>query len=261
LNITQEKEHLYGMMRDMMDEKRQITDMMHGIRKRLDHLHNLELRGIEELDTKGYVDLYNSYSRNIATANIERETKFMLGRMGTPSMEDQQCGNGNHSVAQEEFAEKVRKYNEERVQAIRQAQAVAQEEDLRRVAKNIENKSKRAIDEINKEPEEPKTKGEMIVEGMKKQDHLSGKKVSLDESKPKRRNRPQLSIPKVEEIIIATLKEAGRPMQLKELIAKTSEEYGQDINPKNFSNNIIVRLMKKDAKITKPSFGYYQYMM
>ncbi|PGO60736.1 hypothetical protein [Priestia megaterium] len=257
MNITQEKEYLYGMMKDMIEEKRQMTDMIHGVKKRLDHLHNLELRGIEELSTEGYIDLYNRYSRTTATNNIERETNFMLEKMGTPSMATQQHVSREQSVAQEEFAEKVKKHNEERLKSIKQAQLIA-EEDARRVAKNIENSSKRTIEEINREPEEPKTKGEMIVEGMKKQDHLSGKKVAPE---PEKEKSKRLNIPKVEETIIKVLKEAGRPMQLKELIDKTSESYGQEINTKNFSNNIITRLAKKDKKLTKPSFGFYQYMM
>lgn len=73
MNISEEKEHLYSMMREITEERRKLTEIYFSLKQRLDSLNGLEIRGLEDLSIKGYVDLFNSREKNQTITNIERE--------------------------------------------------------------------------------------------------------------------------------------------------------------------------------------------
>lgn len=84
MNIDEEKTYIYSMMREITEERRRLTDIYYSLKNRLDSLHQLEQMGLEKLSIKGYIDLYNQYSKNqnqIAIANIERETKHVINEL------------------------------------------------------------------------------------------------------------------------------------------------------------------------------------
>jgi len=73
MNISEEKEHLYSMMREITEERRRLTEIYFSLKQRLDSLNTLEVRGLEDLSIKGYVDLFNNRDRKQVTTNLERE--------------------------------------------------------------------------------------------------------------------------------------------------------------------------------------------
>lgn len=75
MNISDEKEHIYSLMREVSGERRKLTDIYYGLKERLDDLHKLEQQGLSNLDLKGYVDLHNNLAKHTAISNIEREAK------------------------------------------------------------------------------------------------------------------------------------------------------------------------------------------
>lgn len=65
-------------MREISEERRRLTDMYYGLKERLDKLNDLEMKGIGDLSIKGYVDLYNSYNKEVAVTNIKREAEHAV---------------------------------------------------------------------------------------------------------------------------------------------------------------------------------------
>lgn len=88
MNITQEKEYLYSMMKEITQERRRLTDMYYGLKERLDFLHQQEQKGLEELSLKGYTDLHNQIQKEIAVTNIKRESDFLVEKIESYNIEE-----------------------------------------------------------------------------------------------------------------------------------------------------------------------------
>lgn len=70
----------------------------------------------------------------------------------------------------------------------------------------------------------------------------------------------QLSIEHMLSIVEGILKENGAPMHLSELHKEVNKVLDVEVTVKNFRNNIMYRLSKReDTKIDRPFRGYYQY--
>lgn len=87
MNVTEEKEHIYSLMRDMTEERRKLTDMYYSLKTRLDDLNKFEQKGLEDLDLKGYVDLHNNNNRDTIVRNVERESKNVINKVNKESEE------------------------------------------------------------------------------------------------------------------------------------------------------------------------------
>jgi len=61
------------MMKDITEERRKLSDQYFSLKERLDDLIKLEQRGIEQLSTKGFFDLFNDRETNIQITNVNRE--------------------------------------------------------------------------------------------------------------------------------------------------------------------------------------------
>lgn len=81
MNVGQEKEHIYSIMRDITAERRRLTDMYFEMKKRLDSLYELEEKGLYDLDIKGYVDLRNELSREASLRNVARESENAINKI------------------------------------------------------------------------------------------------------------------------------------------------------------------------------------
>jgi hypothetical protein len=81
MNISEEKQFIYDMMRDVSKERRQLTDIYFGLKQRLDDLNKLEMRGLEDLSIKGYADLFNDHNRRTSVDNIRRETEHLVNNI------------------------------------------------------------------------------------------------------------------------------------------------------------------------------------
>lgn len=81
MNIGQEKEHLYSMMREITLERRRLTDLYFELKQRLNDLYKLEQKGLTDLDLKGYVDLHNKINRETMVKNIKRESENAIKKI------------------------------------------------------------------------------------------------------------------------------------------------------------------------------------
>lgn len=81
MNIGEEKAHIYHLMSEITSERRKLTEMYYDLKARLDELNKLEIRGLDDLSLKGYVDLYNNREKELKVANIKREMGSILKKV------------------------------------------------------------------------------------------------------------------------------------------------------------------------------------
>lgn len=74
LNINEEKAFVYSMMKEITEERRRLTDIYYDMKKRLDDLDRLEIKGVEELSLQGMIELHDARKTALAVANIQRES-------------------------------------------------------------------------------------------------------------------------------------------------------------------------------------------
>jgi hypothetical protein len=137
MNISEEKQFIYDMMRDVSKERRQLTDIYFGLKKRLDDLNTLEMRGLEDLSIKGYVDLYNDHNRRSATENIMRESQHMVNRINREADELEKQSQPKPTIPQHEISEQRFRDNQEVKKQPRKATATTTGKKKNRNAKEI----------------------------------------------------------------------------------------------------------------------------
>lgn len=69
----------------------------------------------------------------------------------------------------------------------------------------------------------------------------------------------QLDSDKVTGYIVTVLKKAGKPLSAKDIYTRICEMSEYEIKKTNFTSNILPRAIKKNKRIQKAMFGYYQY--
>lgn len=184
MNIGEEKEHIYSIMREITAERRELTEIYYNLKKRLDELTRLEERGLDTLSLKGYADLHNKMSRETSIANIKRES----------------------------------------------------------------NKAVKIIEEESRVDEDVHSNRENLKKQIQK---------DKSESKPK---RVSISFERMVSMVTNVLKEHGAPMKLDDLYNVINEKTNGAVGKKNFSNNIMYRMVNSsDNKIERAGRGYYQY--
>lgn len=70
-----------------------------------------------------------------------------------------------------------------------------------------------------------------------------------------------VSYDKVSSLVVTILKEAGRPLKTNDIFIEVNKRYDVEVSKKNFSNNIMYRIAKENKKVSRATFGYYQYAM
>jgi small-conductance mechanosensitive channel len=107
MNISEEKQFIYDMMRDVSKERRQLTEIYFGLKERLDDLNKLELRGLEDLSVKGYVDLYNNHNRTKSIENVKRESENVINKINKESekltQEEPKSSIPQHEISEQKF--------------------------------------------------------------------------------------------------------------------------------------------------------------
>lgn len=78
MNIGEEKEVLYAMMKEITQERRKLTDIYFSLKQRVDKLNEIETIGLSELNTKDYVEAFNKNNLQTIRDNLERETKRIV---------------------------------------------------------------------------------------------------------------------------------------------------------------------------------------
>lgn len=81
MNTAEEKVYLYEMMKNITEERRELTKIYYELKSRLDHLIMLETRGLENTAIKGVVDLHNQRDLNRMKTNIEREAVHAIRKI------------------------------------------------------------------------------------------------------------------------------------------------------------------------------------
>jgi hypothetical protein len=77
LDIREEKQYIYRMMEDITAERRNLSEVYFDLKKRLDKLDELELRGLDQIGVEGYLDLYKRRDRQLSASNIRRELELL----------------------------------------------------------------------------------------------------------------------------------------------------------------------------------------
>ena len=80
MNISREKMYIYEMMqstilerRMLAEERLRLSELYYSLKERLEKLEDLELKGLDNLSLKGYVDLKNEYDELTSLQNLKRE--------------------------------------------------------------------------------------------------------------------------------------------------------------------------------------------
>lgn len=89
MNITEEKRYVYDMMRSIMEERRTLTDIYYSLKKRLDSLEEMEIKGLDELSLKGQIDLYNERQQELSLNNVKRELNHISHKIETQKNSDE----------------------------------------------------------------------------------------------------------------------------------------------------------------------------
>lgn len=90
MNVVDEKQHVYNIIRQLTEERRliseerlTITQQIGDWKLRLDELQGMEQAGIEELRATGYVELRNRADKLREISNVAAETKKLLDDINT----------------------------------------------------------------------------------------------------------------------------------------------------------------------------------
>lgn len=81
MNISDEKTFIYSMMRDITEERRELTKIYYDLKSRLDELNRLEIRGLADTPIKGIVDLHNEKDALRVISNIKREAEHSIKKI------------------------------------------------------------------------------------------------------------------------------------------------------------------------------------
>lgn len=236
MNISEEKEHIYAMMRDISDERRKLTDIYYGLKERMDHLNKIESRGIEDLSVLGYVDLYNRHMKK------EKEQSF------------QNIQRDSQSAIQEvRFADNYQRESQPINQPIERVEQVQVERSPE--PPEVIEQTELEIDPV----EEVKVIIPASSVGSKQKEKTTKATKATKSKRKKRKTSSYLNIQEVINTIVDELKDYGSPMTLQALHKAVNDKVDQEITLNNFRNNILPRATKVNDRIEKPSRGFYQY--
>lgn len=115
MNIREEKKYVYSMMEEITNERRKLSEMYFEMKKRLDKLDELEMRGLDDLSTQGYFDLYMKRDKQIKTLNIRREINHLNNPQPEPVTEESLQ---IFDESKEKMKEEVMKQMEQAVEAV-----------------------------------------------------------------------------------------------------------------------------------------------
>ena len=142
LNIKEEKMYCYHMMIDIGKERRELTNMYLTLRERLEDLDKLERKGIDQLDMRGYVDMYNEAQSRVAIENIQRESNALINRIQKEAEPEQP----KSTIPSHEVAEQ--RYRDNQNSNIKRSKPVTEEEtEIKRPKKQKAKTNKVSRDE------------------------------------------------------------------------------------------------------------------
>lgn len=88
MNINKEKMYIYEMMQNVILERRiiaeerlRLSELYFSLKERLEKLEDLELKGLDNLSLKGYVDLKNEFDETSSLQNLKREMENLKNQI------------------------------------------------------------------------------------------------------------------------------------------------------------------------------------
>lgn len=273
MNIADEKVFLYGMMKDITEERRKLTDQYFSLKERVDALNKLEEKGIGELSTKGFIDLFNDTETQQKIANMHREVQHAVARREEKQLQ---------APRYDQIAATLERGAEDRAKARAEAEAEVEKRD--RIAA-WEKKEREMAEQEQEMIDKALRESEQVVmrlaeeNAAKKSDYVAPvenvvPKKLIEEAKdkePRPVGRPKgstetgerkMSGLKTKEaifLISKILREHGTPMKAKAIYNKLVEVSAYEIAEKNFTSNIFQRVLKAEPRIEKVATGYYQF--
>lgn len=230
MNISEEKNYLYGMMKDITDERRRLSEMYMSLKTRLDQLNTLEEKGVTELSTKGFFDMFNDRETTIQITNVQREAQSAI---------KQEIEKDIPMPRRYVDTESAMKVAEETVQQI-------EDERLNQQA---------AATTV--EPNIPQEK----IEELKDKDFKNAKMKPRKQIK-KRGTRviTGLSTKEANKLVEEILRERNEPVSNKELYDLVVQKSGhKDVTLKNFTGNVLTRIFKMNEHVVRSGTGFSRY--
>lgn len=127
--------------------------------------------------------------------------------------------------------------------------------DKETMIENIKRETSQAIQNIENE-----NYGLTNSEAMRKENIASKIKEEIQAEKNSSKVKvKKLSTEAITGIVSNILKEFGTPMELSKIHKELNDRIDYNITMKNFSNNIIYRVMKNTNRVERVSRGFYQY--
>lgn len=222
MNIREEKRYIYAMMESVTAERRKLGDEYHELRKRLDKLDELEMKGLGDLSVEGYLDLFKKREMQLAASNIKRELEFL---QKTREREE----NPPRPLAEQQERSSTERRESDSILAKQMAESLDKIEQPESV-------------------EEPERIPKKLIDEEREKD----KKKVVSSSKQVDQTRAMNAIRNV-------LKESGIPMNIVDIHKGVEEVLGRTLELKNFRTNIMFRANKLDDKIERAGRGFYQY--
>lgn len=81
MNHNEEKEYYLNLLSNALDERRELTVMINEFRERLNELNRLEKMGLDEIKTRGYVELFQAkqaQAKELPKPTVDTVTELKL---------------------------------------------------------------------------------------------------------------------------------------------------------------------------------------
>lgn len=260
MNIAEEKNYCYSMMKDITDERRRLSEMYMSLKTRVDELNRLEEKGVEELSTKGFFDMFNDRETHIQITNINRETESAIKTRHVEIEKDipkPRYDKAESTIFETKLEKEKRLADKEREQKAA--------ENLRVVADNL-------ISEMEAKKEVAATTQPTIpLAEIEKTKDEEARKYKMKPTTSKRGPKPGTPRGRRVETGLSTndasgymeeiLKLHGKPMHREELYKIVVQKSGaHQLTLQNFANNILLRVTKMNPKIVRSqNKGFYEY--
>lgn len=265
MKIAEEKVFIYKMMGDITEERRKLTDQYFSLKERLDTLHKLEEKGLGELSTKGFIDLFNDRETQQTIQNMNREVEYHIARREEKSLLPQRYDKIVDTL--ERGAADRAKTEADKAEMEKRDRIVAWEKKERELAEQEQEIIDKALQESEQVAMRLQEENDAKKSDAPVKDVVP--KVLIEETKDKETKAVKttsdsrfLSGLKTKEAtywVKKILTDSGRPLRVREIHEQVMKLSGFEITLKNFSGNIINRVLKADPKIQRATPGYLQY--
>lgn len=266
MKIADEKVFIYKMMGDITEERRKLTDQYFSLKERLDTLHKLEEKGLGELSTKGFIDLFNDRETQQTIQNMNREVEYHIARREEKSLLPQRYDKIADTL-ERGAADRAKKMETDKAEMEKRDRIVAWEKKER----ELSEQEQEIIDNALKESEQVAMKLQEENDAKKSDAPVKDviPKVLIEETKDKEtkvvkttsdyRVLSGLKTKEATHWVRTILKDNGRPTRVKDIHEQVMKLSGFEMSFKNFSGNIVNRILQSDPKIQRAAKGFLQY--